>query len=70
MPTETPKAKLCPFLPPMPVRTALSTQPTLSFMSCQGSACEVYDETAKACGMKTHVNIDMGKREIIVGDKK
>ena len=62
--------KLCPFLPPVPVKSGLSGQPTFSFMSCQGATCAVYDEQAETCGMKTRVNIDMGKREILVGEKK
>lgn len=68
--SEAKQMKLCPFLPPVPVKAALTGQQTFSFMSCQGSTCEVFDEAAKTCGMKTRVNIDMGHKEIHVGEKK
>lgn len=63
------KQKFCPFLPPVPVRTALSTQPQLSWIPCQKGMCEMYDEGACACLLKSKVTVDMGHKEVHVGEK-
>lgn len=69
MPTKSDEKqqKFCPFLPPMPVRTALSPQPQLSWVACQKDACEMYDAGACACCLKAKVTVDMGHKEVKVG---
>jgi len=60
-------AKLCPFLPWVPVRNALAPQQTaMSPMACQEANCAIYDTDGKCCALRHIVNINLNSREISV----
>lgn len=44
------KKLVCPFLPPMMGQNTFRQQ-TLSYMTCLGDTCQIWDPQAKQCGM-------------------